>query len=97
MKHLSGSIINLVINVFCIAIMLCSTSWAKLWWDHKLARLSGLQTMVDGHRRESNQCSVDDINRWSIFYSHVSYAIDVHPVNMINNFSVCKLELELLL
>jgi hypothetical protein len=41
MKYICECIINRVINVSCIALTLCSTSWAKLWRDPKLACCPG--------------------------------------------------------
>jgi hypothetical protein len=51
---------------------------------------------VDGRWGEGNECQVDFINQWSIFNSHLSYAIEVCPVNMLHNFSRCKSKLALL-
>lgn len=52
--------------------------------------------MVDGGRRDSNKRSVDYINQGSIFNFQMSYALEVHPVNRIHNFSRCKSKLTLL-
>jgi len=95
-KYICACSFNPVINVPCITIMLCSTSWTKLQWDPKLACVLGQQTMVDGRCGEGNECWVDFINQWSIFHSHLSYAIEVCPVNKIHNFSRCKSNLALL-
>jgi len=81
---------NRVINVSCIALMLCSTSWTKYWWDPKLAYFPGQQTMVDCRHGEGNECRVDFHRQWSIFHSHLSYAIVVCSVNKIHNFSCYK-------
>jgi len=96
MKYICACIINHVINVSWIALMFCSTSWTKLWQDPILACFPGRQTMVDGRCGEGNECWVDFINQWSIFHSHLSYAIEVYPVNKIHNFSRCKSKLALL-
>ena len=90
MKYICACIINCVINVSCIILTLCSTSWTKLWHDPNLACCPGCQTIVDGHRGVGNQCQVDFINQWSIFHSHLSYAIEVCRVNKIPNFSHWK-------
>jgi len=95
-KYIYAWIITTVINVSCIALRLCSTSWTKLWRDPILACFLGWQTMVDGCCGEGNECRVDYINQWSIFYSHLSNAIEVCPVNKIYNFSRCKSNLALL-
>jgi hypothetical protein len=62
-KYICAYIINRVINVSCIALTLCSTSWTKLWRDPKLACFPGRQTMVDGRCGEGNECRVDFINQ----------------------------------
>jgi len=95
-KYICACIISRVINVSCIALRLCSTSWTNLWQDHKLACFPGRQTMEYGCCGEGNVCRIDFINQWSIFHSHLSYAIEVCPVNKIHNFSPCKSKLALL-
>jgi len=89
---MSAWIIKSVINVACILLTLCPTSQIKLWRDPKLACYPGRQTMVDGCCSEGNECRVDIINQWSIVHSHLSYAIDVCPVNKIHYFSCCRLK-----
>jgi len=95
-KYISACIIFTVINVSCIALTLCSTSWTKLWWDPKVACSPGGQTPVDSRRGEGDEYWVDFINQWSIFHSQLSYAMEVCPVNMIHNVSRCKSKLALL-
>jgi hypothetical protein len=63
MKYLWACIIHLVIVGAFIALMLCSTSWTKLWPDSKLACRPGRQPMVDGCDGEGNECWVDFINQ----------------------------------
>jgi len=95
-KYICGCIIDPVINVSCIALTLCSTSWTKLWSNPKLTCCQGWQTMVDGRRGEGNEYSVDVMNQWSIFHSHLSYPIEVCPVNMIHNLTPWKSQLAVL-
>ena len=95
-KYLFASIINRMINIACIALVLCSTSWAKLWRDPTLDCVPCQQTMVIGCHGAGNSCLVDIINQSSIFHSHLSYAIDVCLVNKIHNFSWCKSKLAFL-
>jgi len=94
-KYPYQRIINLVIDVFRIALTLCSASWTKLWQDPKLASFQGQQTIVDAQHGEGNERRIDFINKWSVSHSHVSYAIEVCAVNKIHNFSWCKLKLAL--
>ena len=89
-KHICACSIHRMINVYCISLTLCSTYWTKLWWDPILVCFPGRQSMVDGGHGEGNECLVDFINQWSMFHSHLSYAIEVCPVNKIDNFSHCK-------
>ena len=89
-KYICVCTINSVIDVSCIAFMLCSISWTKLWQYHQLACYPGRQTMVDLGLGEGNPCPVDFINQWSIFHAHLSYAIEVCPVNKILNVCSCK-------
>jgi len=95
MKHICGCVINCMINVFCVMLILCSTSWTKLLQDLKHAGFPGKKTLVDGHRGEGNECWVDFIHQ-AVFHSHLSYALEVWVVNKIHNFSCCKSELALL-
>ena len=96
MKCICDFINNCVINVFCSVLTLCSTSWTQLWRDHIPACFPGEETMLDLHYGAGNECRVDLINWWSIFHSHMSYTIEVCPVNMILNCSCYKLKLVLL-
>jgi len=96
-KYLCACMINWVINVSCITLTLCSTSWTKLCRNPKLASLPGRQITVDGRCGEGNECRVNFINQWSIFHSPLSYAIEVYPVNKIHNFGRCKSKLALLI
>ena len=94
-KNICACMINRVINVPGIALTLCSTSWTKLRRNTKLACFPGRQAMVDGRCGERNEWLVDCITQWCIFHSHLSYAIEVCPVNNIHSFSCCKLKLAL--
>ena len=62
-KYICACIINHLINVSCIALTLCSTSWTKLWQHPKLACFPGRQKLVDGRCCERNECRVDFINQ----------------------------------
>jgi len=95
-KDICACIIDHVIDDSCIALTLGTTSWTKLWQDPKLACFPGRHTMVYGRRCEGNECWVDFIHQWSIFHSHLSYAIEAYAVNTIHNFSGCKSKLALL-
>jgi len=95
-KYISACIINPVINVSCIAHMMCSAFWRKIWRDYKLASFPGRQTMVDGCHSEGNECRVELINQWSIFHIHLSYGREICLVYKLHNFSHCKLKLALL-
>jgi len=95
-KCICAGIINPLINIYCITLRLCSISWTKLWWDPELACFPDQQTMVDRYCGEGNEYRVDFTNQWSIFNSHLLHAIEVCPVNKIQNFSRCKSKLALL-
>ena len=95
-KYIPTCTIHRMINVPCIALTLCSTSCTSLWRDTQLACSPCQQTMVDGGCGERNGCQVEFINQWSILHSHLSYAIEVCPVNMIHNISLCKSNLAFL-
>jgi len=95
-RYIFAYMTNRVINVSCITLTLCSTSWTKLWRDSKLTCFPGRQTMVDGSSGGDSECWSDFVNQWSIFHSHLSDAIEVCPVNMIHNFSRRKSKLALL-
>jgi len=95
-KYISACFINRRINVCCIAVMMCSTSWTKLWRDPELSCFPGWHSVVDVRCSEGNECLVDIINQWYFFHSHLLYAIEVCPVNKIHNFSRCKSKLALL-
>jgi len=95
-KYICANIINCMINVTCIALALCSTSWTKLLWDPQLTSVPGRQTMVDSHPGEGDECQDDFINQRSVFHSHLMYATEVCPVNIIHNVSHCKSKLSLL-
>jgi len=62
-KFISACIINPGIYFPCIPLLLCSISWTKLWWDHKLTSVLGRQVMVDDRRGVVNDCPVDFINQ----------------------------------
>jgi hypothetical protein len=80
----------------CITLMLCSTSWAKLWQDLKIGCFQGQQTIVHGRHSDGNKWHIDLIHWWSIIQDHLSDAIEVCPLSMIHNFRHCKSKLSLL-
>jgi len=55
--------INHGIHVSHIGLMLCYTSWTKLWRDPQLACFPGQQKVVDGGRCERNELSVTFIKQ----------------------------------
>ena len=95
-KSICACIINRVINVSCIALTLCSTTWTKIWQDPKVACLPGQQTLLDDYQSEGNEYRIDCSVQWSVIHSHVAYAIEVCPVNIIPNFSGWNWKLTLL-
>jgi len=95
-KYICACTIKQVIDVSCIALMLCFTSSTTLWWDSKLGCFPGWQSMVYGLPGEGNQCWVDFINQWSLIYSHLLYAVERFAAKNIDNFSCCDSKLALL-
>jgi len=95
-QYICACIIARVINVSFIVLTLCSTCLTKMWWDRKLGCFPARQTLANGCYCEGNECWVDFIDRWSIFYSHLSYAIEVCLVNKIHNFGRCNMNLALI-
>jgi len=95
-KYICACIVNHAINVSCIALVWCSSSWTKPWRDPKLPCFPGRLIMVNGHCSEGNECRADFNNRWAMIHSNLSYAIEVYPVNMIHILNRCKLKLGLL-
>ena len=63
MKCISVCIMNLVINVSCIAPMLSFITWAKLWRDPEHGSFACWKTIVNSHCGEGNECRFDFINR----------------------------------
>jgi len=95
-KYICACIINRMLHVSCITLTLCSSSWTKLWQNSNLASLPGQQTMVDVRCGEGNECQVEFITQWWIFHSHLSYAMEVCPLNKIYNFNHFQSKLALL-
>jgi len=63
MEYICARIMHQVINVSCIALTLCSTTWTKLWWDPQDAGFPGGQELMDGCHCEGKECRVDLINQ----------------------------------
>jgi hypothetical protein len=68
---------NHVIDVSWITPTLCFIYWIIQWSHSNLTCLLGWTMMGDGHHCKGNEYWVDYIKQWSMFYSHLSYAIDV--------------------
>jgi len=96
MKYICKRIIDDVINTSCIVLILCFASWPKLWWNPDVTNFPRWQSMVDGHHSETNECQVGCIIQGSIINSHCLYAIEVYPVNIVQNFSHCTSKCALL-